>query len=247
MIFGSALVTNLTRYVPGATLKGIREATNVRVDIPPRNTSLAPPADGSAQVSRSPSPHAANDGADDEEATIPITVTGPAPLVDSAISMIQDIIDVKTSKITQRVKEIPAHVFPFLLPKIEELTTKAYQENPYKILNVDPRQQSGEIVCSGDRVVVAPTVEALKEAKQELDENLQSITLSMSRAQFPYILEPIFANELLTEFGAVAVPLEDDQAGLMIYGREGLGLGNALSRILAVGKKVHVCTLLAFS
>lgn len=220
----------------GATLKGIREATNVRVDIPPRNTSLAVPADGSAQVSRSPSPHAANDG-DDEEATIPITVSGPAPLVDNAISMIQDIIDIKTSKITQRVKDIPAHVFPFLVPKIEELTNNAYHENPYKILNVDTREQSGEIVCSGDRVVVTPTVEALKEAKQELEENLQSITLSMSRAQFPYILEPIFASELLTEFGAVAVPLDDDQAGLMIYGRE--GLGNALSRILAKSQERH--------
>ncbi|KAG8923857.1 hypothetical protein FRC01_012232, partial [Tulasnella sp. 417] len=214
----------------GATLKGIREATNVRVDIPPRNT-LAVPADGSAQVSRSPSPHAANDGADEDEVTIPITVSGPAPLVDNAISMIQDIIDIRTSKVTQRVKDIPAHVFPFLGPKIEELRTKAYEENPYKILNIDPREQSGEIVCSGDRVVVAPTVEALKEAKLELEENLQSITLSMSRAQFPYILEPVFAQELLNEFGAVAVPLQDDQAGLMIYGRE--GLGNALSRILA--------------
>ncbi|KAG9044980.1 hypothetical protein FS837_007206 [Tulasnella sp. UAMH 9824] len=219
----------------GATLKGIREATNVRVDIPPRNT-LAVPADGSAQVSRSPSPHAANDG-DDEEATVPITVSGPSPLVDNAIAMIQEIIDVKTSKITQRVKDIPAHVFPFLVPKIDELRNNAYQENPYKVLNVDPREQSGEIVCSGDRVVVAPTVEALKEAKLELEENLQSITLSMSRAQFPYILEPIFAQELLTDFGAVAVPLPDDQAGLMIYGRE--GLGNALSRILAKSQERH--------
>ncbi|KAG8999118.1 hypothetical protein FRB90_012145 [Tulasnella sp. 427] len=220
----------------GATLKGIREATSVRVDIPPRNASLAVPADGSAQVSRSPSPHA-NDGAEEDEATIPITVSGPAPLVDNAIVMIQEIIDAKTSRVVQRVKDIPAHVFPFLLPKLDELTTKAYQENPYKTLNVDTKEQSGEIVCTGDRVVVAPTVEALREAKQELEENLQSITLSMSRAQFPYILEPVFARELFTEFEAVAVPLPDDQAGLMIYGRE--GLGNALSRIIAKSQERH--------
>lgn len=97
----------------GATLKEIRDKTGVKIDIP-RKESLQ--ANGQANgASHSPSRNATplpGDNPEDEEPTIPVTITGPQPLVLEAQAMLEEIVASRTSHSTQRAKDIPPHA-PF--------------------------------------------------------------------------------------------------------------------------------------
>lgn len=63
--------------LPGATLKQIRDQTGVRVDIPRRDDAAV--ANG----------HATPLGEDEEEPTIPVTITGAQPLALDAQTLIK--------------------------------------------------------------------------------------------------------------------------------------------------------------
>lgn len=212
-------------------MKEIRDKYNVKIDIPKRDTLSVPNGDATAQSSRSPSPHAA-DGDEEEEQTIPITVTGPIPLVQEAIERIQAVINSKTSKTTQRVKEIPPHVLPFLLQEKDKLEAKIRVEQPDATLEVVVHEKTGELAVSGDRSAVGPLVESLREAKEDLADTLKHVTVSIPRNQHRFILTHEAAEEFMAEHQVFVTPAAEVGEGITIWGPG--NLGPALNAILTV-------------
>src|SRR6202044_3895872 len=97
-------------------------------------------------------------GDDDEEPTIPITVSGPLPMVQEAQDILNGIISSKTSKTTQRVRDIPSHVFPFVMARRSNFLAAAEGGDVQLTRNEAER----EITVSGDREAVVRVIEAIK-------------------------------------------------------------------------------------
>ena len=191
------------RFTPGATLKQIRDQTSVKVDIPKRDTSIP---NGNGHLNEGP---ASPSHDDDEEPTIPVTLTGPQPLAYEAQAMLNQIISSKTSKITQRVRNIPAHILPFVVarkalfmaaandgniddavvtnPGDKALLMTAAKDGTISLaLNSDAR----EITVSGDREVVVRVVETIKRTIEGFETTLTSVKISLPRRQHRLLTGP---------------------------------------------------------
>jgi hypothetical protein len=159
----------------GVTLKQIREQTNVRVDIPRRDT-LAPlngdPLAGSGKTTPIP-------GDDEEEPTVPITITGPQPSAAEAKALLNQIIGTRTSKITQRVRNIPAHILPFIAARRAEFQAVAEGAD----LNLGLNTADREVTVNGDRTVVPRVVEVINGTIENLKKDLTSIKISLPKRQ----------------------------------------------------------------
>jgi hypothetical protein len=184
-------------YYPGATLKQIRDQTSVRVDIPKRETTTIPNGNGHL-----------NDGTthddEDEEPTIPVTLTGPQPLAFEAQAMLNQIISSKTSKITQRVRNIPAHILPFVVARRALFLAAANNDNEdvardralFKApatdgtialaLNSDAR----EVTVSGDREAVIRVVDKIKRTIETFESSLTSVKISLPKRQHRLLTGP---------------------------------------------------------
>jgi hypothetical protein len=159
----------------GSTLNHIREQTGVKVDIP-RRDSLAPPGvNGSASGAASP----VLAGDDDDEPTIPVSITGPASSVEDAKHLIDQVIASKRSKTTQRVRDIPAHVLPFVKARRATFEAAAQGAELLLALNVAER----EITVSGDRQAVMRVVDEIKGTIESTQTSLTNLKISLPKRQ----------------------------------------------------------------
>ncbi|GAW04289.1 KH domain-containing protein [Lentinula edodes] len=149
----------------GATLKQIRDQTGAKIDVPPKDS-----ANGTSNG------HAVGDD-EDEEPSVQITVMGPKPLALEAVDLINQIVASKTSRITQRVRDIPPHVLPFILAR-KSVFEAAAQGSELKL-------QSGhlEVTASGERDAVHRALDLIKADIAELSSNLTSLKISLPKRQ----------------------------------------------------------------
>ena len=163
----------------------MRDQTGVRIDIP-RRDSLVPNGtngylNGSSQpVTRSGTPllPSSVDG-DEDSPTVPITIQGPASLAEEARSRLLGIIATRTSKTTQRVRDIPHHLVPFVLARKPQFEAAA-QGDEVHLLWVE---KDREVVVSGDREAVGRVIERVKASVEELREGLQSVVIQLPKRQ----------------------------------------------------------------
>ena len=136
---------------------------------------------------------------DDEEPTIPVTLTGPQPLAYEAQAMLNQIISSKTSKITQRVRNIPEHILPFVIARRASFMAAANDDDavtsnpgdrdlfmaPAKdgTVNLALNSDTREITVSGDREAVVRVVEKIKRTIEDLETNLASVKISLPKRQ----------------------------------------------------------------
>ena len=173
-------------------MKQIRDQTSVRVDIPKRETTTIP--NGNGHLNEGPT----HDD-EDEEPTIPVTLTGPQPLAYEAQAMLNQIISSKTSKITQRVRNIPAHILPFVVARRALFMAAANNDNEDDVapgdralfkapstdgtvtltLNSDAR----EVTVSGDREAVIRVVDKIKRTIETFESSLTSVKISLPMRQ----------------------------------------------------------------
>lgn len=173
----------------GANLNRIREESgnNVKVDIPRRDTVEIPKPTGE----------------DDEEPTITISISGPQSLAEDVRSEIQAIINAKRSKSTQRVKDVPAHILPFISSQKAE-----YQSDE---LTVTVNHKDQEIVVTGDREGVTKVIEIIKARISELNETLESAELSVPKRQHRILLGA--APEIFEKTKCVVIPVAPTEPG----------------------------------
>lgn len=204
---------NARQLSKGANLIQLRAKYDVRVDIPRRETGLAPPA-GNATASRTGSPLPASD--DDEEPTLPVSVTGPSSSVNEAINDINAIIAVKMANVTQRVRDIPAKLFPFIEGRKSQYEEIASEEGAY--VSITLSSTSRELSASGDRPAVIKIIETVKANIQELDESLGSVSMTLPKPQHRLLLGD-FRHELMESSKCVvSLPSDPDSKEVSIWG-----------------------------
>ncbi|KAJ6596649.1 SCP160 protein [Mycena sp. CBHHK59/15] len=158
----------------GATLKQIRDQTSVRVDIPPRNTLEVPNGNGHVNGKVTPS-----QDDEEDEITVPVTLTGPQPLAYEAQALLKQIISSKTSKSTQRVRDIPSHILPYVVARKSVFQSAAAPAEVGLALNSVER----EVTITGDREAVGRVIESIKSTIEHYSANLTSLKIQLPKRQ----------------------------------------------------------------
>ncbi|ESK96594.1 hypothetical protein Moror_6814 [Moniliophthora roreri MCA 2997] len=210
----------------GATLKQIRDQTSVKVDIPRKEE--VPAVNGTNGT-------VAKDD-EEEEATVPITLTGPQPLAYEAKDLLNQIIASKTSKTTQRVRDIPPNVLPFVIAKKSVFEEAAAGGEISLSLNKAAR----EITVQGDREAVVRVVETIKATVEDLTANLKSIKMSLPKRQHRLLVDKA-AQDLMakTNCAVIVAPADDPSDEVIVWG-EGNNLVNGLSVVMEQANSKHI-------
>ncbi|KAG9123017.1 hypothetical protein FRC07_000352 [Ceratobasidium sp. 392] len=207
----------------GANLNQLRAKYDVRVDIPRKDANLAAPAGASGAASPLP-------GSDDEEEpTQPVSVTGPLSSVNDAIAELNIVIASKTSRITQRVRDVPAHVYPFVRGRQAEYEALAEAENSFVTLTFT--NSTRELSVNGDRPGVVKVIETVKANVTELEESLNNLVMSFNKPQHRLLVGD-FGDELMESTKcAVTLPTDPDSKEVTIWGLQD-DLPNGLQAVM---------------
>lgn len=214
-------------------MKQIRDQTDVKIDIPKRDAAQTPTSNG-------PTNGTANGitGHDDEdeEILVPIKVSGPQPMVLEAQVLLKEIIASKRSKSTQRIRDIPEHVLPFILVRKTEFLAAGDSGSVNLSLNAATR----EITATGDREAVGQVVEAIKQAIEELGASLTSVTISLPKRQHR-LLTGANADAIMNETNCtVLISKPEGGDGVVVWGKSEhlpLALGAVMTK--ANSKYIH--------
>ena len=221
----------------GATLKEVREQTGVRIDVPRRDTLNAngQANGGSHSPSRNATPLPGTNG-EEEEPTVPITITGPQPLAIEAQGLLQEIIASKTSRTTQRVKDIPAHILPFLIPQRPRFLDAAQSGDVQLSLN----QAAREISVSGDRDAVERVIESIKSARDYFQAEVTSLKIMLPKRQHR-LLTGKGADEIMAKSKCAVIiqSLEEPGEEVSVYGRGG-DIGNGVTAVMERANSAYI-------
>ncbi|KAI0093251.1 hypothetical protein BDY19DRAFT_417317 [Irpex rosettiformis] len=220
----------------GANLNQIREHTGVKVDIP-RRDSLHPngqTAGTSPSASGTATPLPTGD--DEDEPTIPITITGAQPLALEARAMIQDVIASMTSHTTHKVKDIPQHILPFVLLHRPRFLQAAEGGEITLQLN----QAAGEISVWGERAAVGRVVESIKSAIEYYKGKVESYTFSLPKRQHR-LLTGKGADEVMAKSKCAVIVQSFEEPGdeITVWGLAS-DLSNGASAAIEVANSAYI-------
>ncbi|EMD37873.1 hypothetical protein CERSUDRAFT_114510 [Gelatoporia subvermispora B] len=229
----------------GAKLKQIRDQTGVKVDIPRRDANLTPGGSNGHANGQSHSPSRATTplpatGAtvtdEDEEPTVPVTITGPQPLAEEAQAMINEVIASKRARSTQRVGNIPAHILPFLIPRRTTFESAAQGAD----INLNLNRSAREIAVSGDREAVGRVVESIRSAIDFFTADITPLRLTLPKRQHR-LLQGSGADEIMAKAHcAVIVPgPEDSSEEITVWGR-GAELGSGVQAVIERANSAYI-------
>lgn len=222
----------------GVTLKQVRDQTNVKIDIPRRDTLT--PANGNASVDPSrtatPLPGTPINGDEEEEPTVPITISGPQPLVYEAQALLNDIIATKRSRTTQRVRDIPEHVLPFILPRRKTFEDAANGGEVSLALNTTAR----EITVSGDREAVTRVIDSIKSAVDFFTAETISLKLSLPKRQHR-LLTGKNAEEIMAKARcAVILPKPEEASEEIILWAKSTDVGLGVQSVMEKANSAYI-------
>ncbi|KAG8907944.1 hypothetical protein FRB99_001452 [Tulasnella sp. 403] len=189
-------------------------------------------------ASRSASPYSAEPQDDENEPTVTITVTGPVVNVQAALDMIRSRVGTRTAQSTQRIKDIPKHVMPFVVAEKYSWEATAYESFPANQFGINVSEETGEVVIQGDKPAVIPTAESVRSKVDDLIENVTSVTVAIPRNQHRFVIGPSQSEEYMEMFRAVVVT---SGQSVTIWGTG--NLGEALNAVLAKSNSQHVETV----
>ncbi|TFY81350.1 hypothetical protein EWM64_g2661 [Hericium alpestre] len=224
----------------GATLNQIRDQTNVKIDIP-RKDPLATNghANGNANGTSRTASGATSPVPDDEEEepTIPVTVTGPQPLAEEAQMFINQIIATKTAKTTQRVRDIPSHIIPFVKARHSVFVNAAQGGD----VNLSLNSANREVTVSGDREAVGRVIEAVKGVVESFKTALTSVKITLPKRTHRLLVGKAVDEIMASSKCAVVIPSPDDSSEeVTVWGKpEDLGNGLTAAMTKANSQYIH--------
>ena len=222
----------------GANLKQIRDRTNVKVDIPPRASipSNGDNANGNSQAPSGTSTPLPTVVDEDEEPTVPITITGPQPLAREAQAMIQETIASRPSFTTSRYRDIPDHVLPFLLPHRDSFLRAAGTNN----INITLDKATNEIIVNGEREGVNKSIESIKSAVEYFTKEVTHAQLTLPKRQHRLLTGPA-ADEIMaqTKCAVIIAKTEDPSEQVTIWGRS-VHLGSGISAVMTKANSAYI-------
>ncbi|PSR98936.1 hypothetical protein PHLCEN_2v4256 [Hermanssonia centrifuga] len=220
--------------VKGATLKQIRDQTGVKIDIPRKDALVAngQANGGTPSGTATPLP----DADEEDEPTIPVTITGAQPLVLEAQGMLQEIISARTSRTTQRVKDIPSHILPFIIPRRAKFMEAAENGDVSLSLN----QTVGEISVTGDREAVGRVIESIKSAVEYFITEVTHLKMTLPKRQHRLLIGK-GADEIMAETRCAVVvqKLEEPGDEVVVWGR-GPDLPGGLSAVMDKANSAYI-------
>ncbi|KZT08355.1 uncharacterized protein LAESUDRAFT_697227 [Laetiporus sulphureus 93-53] len=203
----------------GANLHKVREQTGVKVDIPRRDSIPALNGNGATHGAAT----SLDDGEEEEEATVPVTITGPQPLVQEAADMINVIIAAKRSRTTQRVRDIAPHILPFLTPRRAQFETAADGGEISLSLN----QPAREITVSGEREAVGHVIDSIRSAINYFTAEITQLKIVLPKRQHR-LLTGKDAGEIMTKSKCVVIVPKPEETSeeIVVWGKPtDIGLG----------------------
>jgi len=155
-------------------------------------------------------------GDDDDEPTIPVTVSGPQAMVQEALDILNGIISSKTSKTTQRVRDIPANVFPFVMARRGTFVAVADGGD----IQLTRNEAEREITVSGDREAVIRFIEAIKSTVEAFKTGITSLKISLPKRQHRLLVGKA-VDEIMTasNCSVVVSPTDDPSDELTVWGK----------------------------
>lgn len=189
----------------------MREQTGVKVDIP-RRDSVTPNGHSNGH------PNGVATPADEEdEVLVPITITGPQPLVYEAQAMLNEIISARISRSTHRVKDIPRHILPFVTARRALFIEAAQGGDIHLTLNAPER----EVTVSGDREAVVRVVETIQGTIETCKSVLISAKISLPKRQHRLLVGKALDEIMANSRCAVVVPEAHEQSEeVLVYGKQ---------------------------
>ncbi|THH21363.1 hypothetical protein EW146_g179 [Bondarzewia mesenterica] len=210
----------------GAMLKQIRDQTNVKVDIPPKDALAVPNGNGHANDSSGKATPVPTDGED--EPTVPITVTGPQPLAYEAQEIINQIIATKTSTTTQRVRNIPAHIVPFVKARRSVFVDATQGGDVQLTLNSAER----EFTASGDREAVIRVIVAVKGTVEAFSSGITSVKITLPKRQHRLLVGKAVDEIMAASRCSVIVPSPDESSEEVTVWGKAEDLANGLAAVM---------------
>ena len=184
----------------------------MKVDIPRRDTlATNGHVNGGSSGNVTPAP-----GDEDEEPTVPVTISGPQPMVQEAYDILNGIISSKTSKTTQRVRDIPANVFPFVMARRGNFLAAAEGCD----IQLTRNEAEREITVSGDREAVVRVIEAITGTVQAFKTGITSPKISLPKRQHRLLSGKAVDEIMATSNCSVVVSSPDDLSDeLTVWGK----------------------------
>lgn len=185
-------------------LKQIRDQTGVRVDIP-RREALIPSANGNGTPLRtSPAPL---DDDEEDVPMVPITISGPQPMVLEARELMNNIISTRTANSTQRVRDIPEHVLPFVITRRAQFLAAAGEADVLLTLKRPERL----IVVQGPRIAVGQVAETIKSTIAYFNAELTSFPTSLPKRMHRLLLGAEASDQIMSKSKcSITIPPHDD-------------------------------------
>ncbi len=168
---------------------------------------------------------------DDEEPTLPITITGPSSLAEDVRAEIAAIIATKKSRSTQRIRDVPVHMLPFILAKLPK-----YQSEEITLALNEPGR---EAVISGERETVVRTIGQIKDDVTDWEQSLENISLSIPKRQHRLLLGQ-GAEELMAKTKCAVIPTPFDEPGdlVTVWGKSD-DISVALGAVYEMARSKH--------
>lgn len=173
---------------------------------------------------------------DEQEANIPITIKAARPHAEEARHLINEIIASRTPPLTQKIREIPPHIIPFMTPRRADFEAAAEGREVQISFYVATR----EITVTGDREGVTRVVEAIRSTAEDLETALTSVSMNFAKRQHR-LLTGEAAEEIMEQSKcAVIVPKpEDPSEAILVWGLNE-DLPNGLTAVIAKAKSVFI-------
>ncbi|CCM01498.1 uncharacterized protein FIBRA_03552 [Fibroporia radiculosa] len=220
----------------GATLIKVREQTGVRIDIPRRENIPAPNGNGAAPSTSgvtTPQPTADDE---EEEPTVPITITGPQSSVFEAQGLLNEIIALRRSGSTQRVRDIPAHILPFLIPRRSMFEAAAEGGNVSLSLN----QSLREITVSGEREAVLRVVETIRSAMDYFSKEVTKLQITLPKRQHR-LLTGVGADDIMAKSKcAVLIPQPEEASEEIVVWGKPTELSTGLQAVMEKANSAYI-------
>ena len=221
----------------GATLKHIRDQTSVRIDIPRRETLTVP--NGSSVVDGR-SPHTSGPASpvsdDDDEPTIAITITGPQSSAYEAQNHIKQIIASKRARTTQRVRDIPPHVVPFVKERRSVFVEAAEGSD----IELSLKSAEREITVSGDREAVLRVIDSIKGTIATISASLASVKMPLPRRQHRLLVGNAVTEIMASSKCVVAIPPPEDASEEVVIWGKAEDLGNGVAAVMSKANSQYI-------
>ena len=173
---------------------------------------------------------------EEEEPTIPITVTGPQPLAYEAQELINQIIASKTSKTTQRVRDIPAHIVPFVKARYSAFISVAQGGDVQLTLSSVQR----EVTVSGDREVVIRVIDTIRTTIESVTSSVTPVRILLPKRQHRLLAGKAIDDIMTSSKCSVVIPPSEESSEEVVVWGMGEDIANGLTAAMTKANSQYI-------